>query len=404
MAGWLIEESVVRQMQEARKLGAKPTAEQAAAFQERQQVELRDGELPRNMRLAGSTAEIRVQGVLTKTPDIFAYFFGGGNTTYRSIITGLAIAKSDPTVKSVVLYVDSPGGTVDGLFEVLAAIEDFRGTKALSVKAENAMSAAYGISAVAGKIEATNAGASFGSVGVATAYWVFDDYIQITNTDSPDKRPNVKTEEGKEVVRRELDAIHELFIDAIARGRGNSTTAKDVREDYGRGATLLAGEAKKRGMIDSIAKPGLRAVGATQQPVGAQAEEQGETQMDLRTLKASHPELYEQVRTDARAEGVTAERDRVIAHLTLGEPIGKDGLDIAHAAIREGEGMTMTFMARYQASAMNKSDRNARQADSDAAGQAVDGARVTPSAEAAAQEDMGDKVVSILKKRGGSGA
>lgn len=409
MSTWLLSEDAAHQLAEARRLGLKPSPEQLAAFNERVVApEARDGELPRNMRLAGSVAEIRVEGVLTKTPDILAFFFGGGNTTYRSIMTSLAIAKSDPAIRSVVLYVDSPGGTVDGLFDMLAALETFRDAKPLSVKAENALSAAYGIAAAAGRIEATNAGARFGSVGVAASYAVWDFVVDITNTESPDKRPNVKTEEGKAVVRRELDAIHDLFVDAIGRGRG--VTADEVKEKFGRGATLLASEAKRRGMIDSIAKPALRAVGSVQAPAAHEggAQEGERHLMDMRILKAQHPELYEA----AVQDGVKTERDRVTAHLTLGKPAGTEGLNLAIDLIEKGEGMTLTANARYQALAMARSARTVRQQESDAAGSAVDNAQPpAPPAEtnspsssatqpAAPKGDLGDQVVAKLRERG----
>jgi ClpP class serine protease len=394
MPGWLIDEEALRQMRDARRLELRPSPVQIEAFEarERSATEARDdSQLPRIMKVAGSVAQVSIEGVLTKAPDIFAYFFGGGNTTYRAIQSSLAIAQSDPTIKSVVLYVDSPGGTVDGLFETLGAIENFRAQKPLTVKAANAQSAAYGIAAAAGKIEATNAGSRIGSVGVAASFFVDDSIIDITNTDSPDKRPDPKTEEGKAVVQRELDAIHELFIDSIARGRGTDTG--DVRENFGRGATLLAADAKKRGMIDAVAKPGPRAVGTTTTIGASAADAEKESKpMDLRTLKAQHPEIFEA----AAKEGADAERDRVCAHLELGSGGGQEGLDVAIAAIKSGEGMTMTASAKYQRIALNKRDIDLRQADD----KKIEG----PANGAQSQEiapDLGDKVVSIMRERRG---
>jgi ClpP class serine protease len=395
LRSWLIDEDAARQLRDARRLSLKPSDAQIVAFEERGRAEARDNaDLPRIMRVAGSVAEVRVEGVLTKTPDILAFFFGGGNTTYTSIIASLAIAKSDPAIKSAVLYVDSPGGTVDGLFDTLAAIEMFRAVKPLTVKAANALSAAYGIAAAAGKIEALNAAARFGSVGVAASYAFSTDeeIVDITNTDSPDKRPDVTTDEGKAVVRRELDAIHDLFVDSIARGR--ELDGKVVREDFGRGATLLAGEAKKRGMIDAVAKPGaLRAVGTTSK-IGASADDQKETKMDLRTLKAQHPDIYDL----ACADGTKAERDRVVAHLTMGQTGGEEGLKIALAAVEAGTDMNMTSLAKYQAVALNQRDRTLRQQDDKQVGEAADGAKKAAEAKAEVKEpDLGDQVVSILR-------
>ena len=376
---WLLAEETLRDMQRTERSGIMPSPAQQQAFEER--VAARSS--PPNLTTAGSVAEIAVEGVLTKRPNFWASLFGGGNTSYSDIIMALSIAKNDPGVKSVVLRVDSPGGHVDGLFDTLAALQAF--TKPISVRASNAQSAAYAIAAVGGKIEALGPSSNFGSIGTAIDYVMWSDVevVSITNSDSPDKRPDPKTEEGRRVIVQYLDAVNDLFVDAIATGRGVKKSV--VSQDYGRGATLLAGEAKRRGMVDSIRKqPELRVVGAD----AAQPTE-GAT-MDLKTLKAQHPDLCEAL----IAEGTTAERDRVIAHVTLGEQSG--ATDIALKAIKSGEGMTLTLQAEYMAAAMNRRDVKNRQEESDAAGAALGGAGGAP-----ATEDVGDRAAALMAARRG---
>src|SRR5688572_3391408 len=132
--------------------------------------------------------EIRVQGLLTERPSFFAMLFGSGNTTYASLREALAKAQNDPDVSSVLLRVNSPGGNVDGLFKTLDALKSF--PKEISSRAENANSAAYAIVAAAGSIEAEATSSSFGSIGVAASFFKTDYIIDITNTDSPKKRPD----------------------------------------------------------------------------------------------------------------------------------------------------------------------------------------------------------------------
>src|SRR5690606_11582902 len=165
-----------------------------------------------------------------------------------------AMARTDDSIKRVVFYVDSPGGQVHGLFDTLAAIESF--PKPMVSRCAYACSAAYAIPAMAGKIEAINPAVSVGSVGVVASYFVDDGVIDITSTEAPDKRPDVSTEEGQAVIRKHLDALHELFVDAIARGRTHATgrefTVDDVNANFGRGAVVLGKEAKRRGMVDMV--------------------------------------------------------------------------------------------------------------------------------------------------------
>ncbi len=341
--------------------------------------------------------EIQVEGVLTREPLACAWFTGEKNTAYNDIIAALDAAKADANVKSVLLRVDSPGGNVDGLFDALAAIQAF--TKPISVLANMACSAAFAIAAAAGKITATNPAATFGSIGVAASLRRDPGVVSLTSTEAPDKRPDVTTDEGKAVIVRYLDATHDLFADAIAVGRG--TTIAKINTEFGRGASLLAEEAFRRGMIDSVVpmpktSNSRTAAGDETGPINAavSGEEQKEMPMDLKTLRAQHPELCAEIESAAVAQ----ERDRVGAHLEMGEQSGD--MKTALSAVRDGSPMTQTLTAKYLSAGMNRSDRAARQSESDAAGAVVNGAKgKDESASSSALDQAVDALTS--KKKGG---
>lgn len=247
------------------------TAEQVAQFQAARAAEANTSGLPRIAKQAGGTVEVAVTGVLSEAPDFFSTFFGGGNTTYRDIRTALQLADADPSVQDVVLSVSSPGGFVEGLFETLDALAAF--SKPIRSQASLACSAAYGIVAMTQSVRASTDASMFGSVGVAVSLLAAEDIIDLTNTASPDKRPDPTTDDGKAVIQAELDAIFQLFAGRIARGRG--TTLKRVTEEFGRGATLVAATAKQRGMIDTVAPPPAprrRSTSAQSEPVQSLAE------------------------------------------------------------------------------------------------------------------------------------
>jgi capsid assembly protease len=380
---WLLEEQTLLRMREIAGGALRPNAEEAEAF-ERQVEARRSGGLV----VAGENAEIRVEGVLTKRPNWIAAYFLGGNTVYGDIVGALQQARLDPNVRNVRFVVDSPGGEVDGLFDVLAAIEGMRGEKSMSVRATAALSAAYAIAAAAGSIEAANKASRFGSIGVAVEYMVSDSIVMLTNSDSPDKRPDVRTPEGKAAVVRHLDAINDLFVDAIARGRGNGLTGSMVKAQFGRGATLLAGEAHRLGMIDGIAQPALRVVGGSKQTHTAKEK----AIMTEDELRASHPQLFTALVDKGRQQGIESERSRVRGHLTLGEASGD--MKTTFEAIRSGTELTSEIHAAHFAFAMKRRDQNARQADSEAAGAALNGADP-----AAGAKDMGDLVAERLESR-----
>jgi ClpP class serine protease len=346
---WLLLQSVLNDIQDARASGVKFTADQVATF------EASNGE--GIMALAGNSAEIHVKGVLTNTPDMFARWFGGGNTTYPAIIAALAEADANPEVKQIVMRFDSGGGAVNGMFDAIAAMQTTK-KPIKAIVGTMAASAAYGLASQADEMVAHNRASAVGSIGVVVDTFVSESRVSITSSNAPDKRPDVTTEKGKATVVAQLDAIAGLLDEAVAEGR--NTTVEKVNADFGQGGILLADEALKRGMIDSI---------STNKPATATngGKPQEQRSMDLQTLKAQHPDVY----AAAAQEGRTEERDRVGAHLTMGEASGD--MKTAIGAVQDGSAMTATLQAKYMAAGMNRSDVQARQ-DDDAEANAGDDA------------------------------
>jgi ClpP class serine protease len=379
MSYWLLEANTLARIADGRQRCADPGPalawEAMALHDEQSRIAARDapGQAPRNLTIAGSTAEVRVEGVLTKRPDFFAMFMGGGNTTYTSVRQALAVAATDPNVKSIVFAVDSPGGEIDGLFETLDAIAAVRATgKTMRVRADKAMSAAYGIAAAVGGIDAVGRGSTFGSLGMVQTHRLDPEIVTLTNTESPDKRPDVTTPEGKASAVKYLDQLNDEFVRAIARGRNVEASA--VTEGYGRGACFTAPHALRLGMIDKIAST----------PPRADNNRTTATMTDEETAAA---------RTAAEAaeqRGTTRERDRVLAHLQMGESSGD--MTIALEAIRSGASMTQEVTAKYLSASMNRADRTTRQSEAAKAEAVVAGSGPAPT-----KTDLGDDVVAVLK-------
>lgn len=381
---WLLEASVRQAIERAQKAGFTPSAEQQARFVARFGDD--DGERDsRVLTIAGDQAEIMIKGVLTPQPSFMAMLFGGGNATYPEIVAAIQQAEQNESVRAITLAVDSPGGHFDGLFDVLAAVQAAK-KPVTAVVHGLAASATYAIVCQADRIEARNRASRVGSIGVAVSFTVFDEDIDITSTAAPKKRPDVRTEEGKAMVVEELDALHEIFADSIAEGRG--VTVAKVNAEFGQGATLLAGEALKRGMIDAIAETPLRVVDNTNSTTARSGGNIPETgYMDLKTLQAQHPDVY----AAAVQAGTDQERDRVTAHLIMGEKSG--AMETAAKAIKDGVGMTSTLQATYLTAGMNRTDVSTRQED-DAAAAVADAATAS-----AGQEDAADNVASLVEAR-----
>lgn len=306
---------------------------------------------------AGNTAVIRIEGVLTEKRDVFAAFFGGGNTLYPDIVNAVKKANEEYGVDSITLAVGySPGGSVLGMIEAMDAIRNSE-KPVHAVVRNGALSAAYGLVSQADTITAMGRGTQFGSVGVAMDTSVYPSEISIANTESPNKRPDLRTDDGRAVVRDQLDGMYSVFAETIAAGRG--TTVETINKDYGRGSILLANQALKAGMIDAI--------NDSSQVTKTEAKRA----MDLEKMRAEFPALYAEI----IALGAAKERDRVCSHLILGEASGD--MKTAVQAVNDGAEMTSTITAKYQAAAMNKQSLGARVDDNPD----TEGLRAEPEAE-----------------------
>lgn len=391
---WLLQNEIRQALEAAIAAGAGPNADQQAQFEAANITALGDG-AARIFKSAGNTAEIAVTGVLTNKPNFMAMLFGGGNTTYADIISAIGAAEQDDTIERTDLVIESPGGEFAGLFDLIEVIE--KTNKPINAIVSNvAASAAYAIAAATDHIVAKNHSARIGSVGIVVDMRLDANKISITSTNAPNKRPDVSTDEGIAVVRAELDEVHELFATAIANGR--KTSVDKVNAAFGQGGMFLAGEALKRGMIDSVAVPSLQSVKTTTSTkTAANGGDNIKVKvMDLAKLKAEHPEAYRAAVGEGVAQGVTQERERVGAHLIMGESSGD--MVTAVAACKDGTEMTPTMSATYSAAAMNRADINNANGDDEAAAAAA--------AAASAEDDTADSdaeaIAAGIEKRFGT--
>ncbi len=326
------------------------------------------------------TARILVRGVLTAEPDFFLDIFGGGNTIYGDIIAALAAADADPEIQDGVLEFDTPGGEVAGFLPAAEAIAAF--SKPITAEVTNmAASAGFGLASQADRIIVQDAMTMVGSVGVATTVFVSEHEVDITNTESPDKRPDVTTEAGIATIKAQLDAIHAEFAQVIASGRG--TTVAAVNRDFGRGALVIAGEALRLGMIDGIASISERGApdGGASVPT---ANKEGDP-MTLQELMAQHPGLY----AEAVALGVAQERDRVTAHVNHAAAVGRP--ELASKYITDGTDYgSQAVQATYNTAHLKQVESAERVEDNGEAGGAKAPAGKTPQG--------GGKVVSMSDK------
>jgi len=135
-----------------------------------------DGEMASTQRDAawdmtdGGIAVLPIFGPLLQRGDDFTRWLG--IATYDDIGDVAQAAFAAPNVRGVLLEIDSPGGEVAGLFDLvdhLASLKATHGKPLWAIAREQALSAAYAIAAVADRIYTTQTG-EVGSVGVLAVH------------------------------------------------------------------------------------------------------------------------------------------------------------------------------------------------------------------------------------------
>jgi signal peptide peptidase SppA len=208
---------------------------------------------------AGGVAVIPITGVIAKRMNLFSRISGGAST--QLIQRDVKAALNDDTVHSIVLSIDSPGGTVDGTEETADLIASSRDIKPIVAHGDGQMtSGGYWLGAAASRVFLNGATSVTGSIGVVTQHFdrsELDKKIGVKFTDiTAGKYKRIAGEhaplsaEGRAVIQSHLDQIYSVFVDAVARNRG--TTPEDVLARMADGKIFIGEQARTAGLIDGF--------------------------------------------------------------------------------------------------------------------------------------------------------
>ncbi|MBR9983004.1 MAG: S49 family peptidase [Wolbachia endosymbiont of Homalodisca vitripennis] len=176
------------------------------------------------------TAIIPIHGILTKKPGAFDEMLG--MTSYEQIEEQITQALADSSIEKIILEIDSPGGEVNGIFDLADFIYSARGKKRIiAIANDDAYSAAYAIASSAEKVLVSRT-SGVGSIGVIASHIDqsgFDEKCGIKYTTvfagsrKNDLNPHEPiTSESLESLQKEVDRLYEMFVQLIARNRGLS--------------------------------------------------------------------------------------------------------------------------------------------------------------------------------------
>jgi signal peptide peptidase SppA len=309
------------------------------------------GQAPAGYSVRSGIAVVAVHGPLMHRV-MEMEFPSGGPMTYGEIRSAFDRALADPSVKGIVFDIDSPGGEVNGCFDLGDHIFASRGIKPITALVnEQAFSAAYLLASACDRIVLPRTGA-VGSVGVIATHteisgWEKANGIVVTHVYAGARKADLSSHtplsgEAAGVLQGLVDDSYLLFVETVARNLG-----LPVQQIVETEAAIYEGQkAVKAGLAHEVSaieparlalanKPSNRLITASA-PIAAVRKES--KKMNLEELQAQHPALVAQIETaarqgmvalsavdTARAEATAAETARVMAVVSavVGEDTGK---------------------------------------------------------------------------------
>ncbi len=178
-------------------------------------------------------------------------------TASEDIVYNINKVENDPDMKAIILEIDSWGGEPTAAKEVADALKRAK-KPTVAIIREYGLSAAYW-AATGADIIFANTTSNVGSIGVTMSYL---DYSKQNNTEGityqqisagkfkdsgdPDKQ---LTWEEKQLLQRDVDLLHEMFISEVAINRDLEISEVEKLAD---GSSMLGQMALDNGLIDKL--------------------------------------------------------------------------------------------------------------------------------------------------------
>lgn len=237
-------------------LAIRATGDHLTAEEIRQAI---DAGPPRSQPQTGrGVAVLPLLGTIIPRADLITEASGGASV--QRFTKQFRQALADPEVGSIVIDIDSPGGQVGNVDELASEIYGARGQKPITAVANGlAASAAYWIASAADEIVVTPSG-EVGSIGVLAIHEDVSAMLEAegvkVNIVSAGKYKveanpfEALGDEARGAIQSRVNEYYEMFVSAVARGRG--VNKSDVRGGFGEGRVVGARQAVSLGMADRV--------------------------------------------------------------------------------------------------------------------------------------------------------
>ena len=208
----------------------------------------------------GSVAVLPLYGLILYRGSAMDELSGGGGASVQKFTQQFRQALNDPNVQAIVLDIDSPGGTVEGVDELASEIRAGRAKKKI-VGVSNCLcaSAAYYLASACTEVWASPSSLT-GSVGVYCSHEDDSGYLEkagvkVTMISFGENKtagnPYEALSDGARSDMQEMvDTFGDMFEKAVSKGR--AITQAKVHGTFGQGKVFTAQAAKSIGMVDKI--------------------------------------------------------------------------------------------------------------------------------------------------------
>jgi len=210
--------------------------------------------------IINDTAIIPIQGIIAKRMNLLTQISGG--VSAQLVGRDIKEALANNTIKSILLDIDSPGGTIDGTQELADIIFAGRGQKPIVAYSDGMIaSAAYWIGSAADRIYISGDTVTVGSIGVVAShvdYSRYEEKIGIKTTEIyAGKYKRIASqyqplsEEGRQTIQDQVDFLYTVFVNEVAKQR--SVSAGKVLENMADGKIFIGNQAISAGLVDDMA-------------------------------------------------------------------------------------------------------------------------------------------------------
>jgi capsid assembly protease len=292
-------------------------------------------------------ATIAIHGTVGRRLNLVERASGG--ISAEILLKDVITARDNPTVKGILLHIDSPGGMVDGVKALADTLYHARDQKPILAYVEGEMaSAAYWLGSAAHHVWAEKT-ALVGSIGVVATHYdlsVYDEkqgikrtyiyngkYKRLANDAEP------LSDEGKAYLQGIVDDFYSIFVEDVERQRNGLTTDTILKMES---RIYVADKALSQGLIDGIGDyPYIYSI--LKKEAGIMTKDEFKAEFpDLFTevhgdglrdasheqVQEAHPDLI----TNIRDEATQAERTRIMGIFT--DAYGKDTAEKFGAVIK----------------------------------------------------------------------